>query len=49
LAPLQALAIFAPNASLVDSDNDGIADSQDLCPNTPAGAVVNNEGCPIGF
>jgi parallel beta-helix repeat protein len=47
LAPLKAIAIFAPNASLVDSDNDGIADSQDLCPGTAAGAVVNNEGCPF--
>jgi len=29
----------------VDSDMDGIFDSSDLCSDTPAGEVVNNDGC----
>jgi len=29
----------------VDSDRDGIIDSLDVCPNTPAGARVDNQGC----
>ncbi|MEE9310527.1 MAG: OmpA family protein [Cocleimonas sp.] len=29
-----------------DSDNDGIVDSKDNCPTSPAGASVNAEGCP---
>ena len=48
LDPLKALVVFAPVASLVDSDNDGIADAQDACPGTPAGAAVDNRGCPVG-
>lgn len=48
LDPLKAMAIFAPNASLVDSDNDGIADAQDLCPGTAVGVTVDNKGCPLG-
>jgi hypothetical protein len=30
-----------------DADNDGVADSADLCPNTPPGAVVNADGCSL--
>ncbi|MCF6167954.1 alpha-amylase family glycosyl hydrolase [Lutibacter sp.] len=30
-----------------DSDGDGIVDTEDLCPNTPTGMVVNTTGCPI--
>ena len=29
-----------------DQDIDGVADSKDLCPNTPFDVVVNEEGCP---
>ncbi|MGB1541202.1 MAG: OmpA family protein [Cycloclasticus sp.] len=28
-----------------DTDNDGVTDSRDECPNTPAGAVVDSKGC----
>ncbi|MEJ2500350.1 MAG: OmpA family protein [Campylobacterales bacterium] len=28
-----------------DSDNDGVYDSEDACPGTPAGAVVDSRGC----
>jgi hypothetical protein len=30
-----------------DEDTDGIADSLDLCPGTPAGAIVDGNGCSI--
>ncbi len=30
-----------------DSDGDGVANRLDQCPNTPAGAKVDNKGCPI--
>ena len=30
-----------------DADNDGVEDSLDLCPATPAGTPVDASGCPI--
>ena len=30
----------------VDSDNDGVYDDKDKCPNTPKGTVVDTDGCP---
>lgn len=30
-----------------DADNDGVADSSDLCPNTPQGVKVNENGCEL--
>jgi hypothetical protein len=30
-----------------DSDGDGVPDADDLCPDTPAGAMVNGSGCSI--
>jgi hypothetical protein len=33
--------------SIPDSDNDGVKDNSDLCPNTPAGNTVDNNGCTI--
>jgi len=30
-----------------DSDNDGVPDKKDNCPDTPAGAIVDNSGCPL--
>lgn len=32
-----------------DSDNDGVADTSDACPNTPAGAMVDSNGCEIAI
>jgi outer membrane protein OmpA-like peptidoglycan-associated protein len=29
-----------------DTDKDGVADSKDLCPNTPKGLAVTGDGCP---
>lgn len=31
----------------MDSDNDGVINADDKCPNSPAGAIVNNDGCEI--
>jgi OOP family OmpA-OmpF porin len=30
-----------------DSDRDGVPDKDDLCPNTPAGVIVDETGCPV--
>jgi OOP family OmpA-OmpF porin len=30
-----------------DSDGDGVTDDKDRCPNTPAGAIVDANGCPL--
>ncbi len=32
-------------APILDSDGDGVPDDQDLCPNTPYGAMVDDRGC----
>lgn len=37
--------IFTQDRSLVDSDSDGIADSQDSCAGTSVGVGVNQHGC----
>lgn len=38
-----AVAVVTP----LDSDKDGIADSRDKCSGTPAGVVVDANGCPL--
>lgn len=35
------------DTSSKDSDNDGVDDSKDLCPNTPSGFIVDERGCEI--
>ncbi len=30
-----------------DADNDGVADADDQCPDTPAGTAVDAQGCPV--
>ena len=30
-----------------DTDNDGVSDKKDLCPNTPPGVSVDTKGCPL--
>lgn len=32
---------------LIDSDNDGVIDDEDLCPYTDAGAMVDSNGCAL--
>ena len=43
--------INTTNSSLLklttDSDNDGVADMFDKCPNTPAGTIIDGSGCPL--
>jgi len=39
------LSIFA-GGGYRDLDNDGVRDQRDTCPGTPAGAVVDAQGCP---
>jgi len=39
--------VVAAVAQDVDSDNDGVLDSDDLCPNTPKGTKVNRNGCAV--
>jgi parallel beta helix pectate lyase-like protein/K319-like protein len=35
-----------PDPTAVDTDRDGVVDSQDLCPDSPRGTTVNSSGCP---
>jgi OOP family OmpA-OmpF porin len=30
-----------------DTDGDGVRDKEDACPDTPAGAVIDEHGCPV--
>jgi outer membrane protein W/outer membrane protein OmpA-like peptidoglycan-associated protein len=46
-APVVAPPPPPPPAKCVDSDNDGVCDEVDKCPNTPAGAKVDKAGCPL--
>lgn len=43
-----AVLYYGRDSTLSDSDRDGIADSQDSCPDTPAGAAVSAAGCSLG-
>jgi len=38
---------FAIGAGAKDTDNDGVVDKKDLCPDTPEGVMVDENGCPI--
>lgn len=38
-------AVAAPAPS--DADNDGVIDTRDACPQTPAGVQVDQRGCPL--
>ncbi|WP_456323427.1 OmpA family protein [Hydrogenimonas sp.] len=33
----------------LDKDGDGVLDTRDKCPNTPAGTIVDNDGCPLNI
>ncbi|MDH3393876.1 MAG: OmpA family protein, partial [Desulfobulbaceae bacterium] len=39
--------VFYERNYLRDSDRDGVLESQDKCPGTPIGIVVDVEGCPL--
>lgn len=40
-------ACFDEHSQAADSDNDGVLDADDDCPNTPIGTVVDGQGCPL--
>lgn len=40
------LPLPLPTPTPKDSDNDGVLDSKDECPGTPAGVIVDERGCP---
>lgn len=40
-------ATLDANGCAYDSDNDGVVDGVDSCPNTPAGVTVDSVGCPL--
>ncbi|MBU0995848.1 MAG: discoidin domain-containing protein [Proteobacteria bacterium] len=37
----------APVEVVRDSDNDGVPDDRDKCPDTPPGTLVDDDGCPV--
>ncbi len=41
------LSVMLGSKGTVDTDGDGVPDTDDKCPNTPHGAVVDKHGCPI--
>jgi OOP family OmpA-OmpF porin len=46
-APVAAALAPAVAAKPADSDGDGVIDSEDRCPDTPAGAKVDARGCEL--
>lgn len=48
LSLLLLLICSFPTARAADADGDGVADANDVCENTMAGSIVNNEGRPLG-
>jgi outer membrane protein OmpA-like peptidoglycan-associated protein len=35
------------SADVTDTDSDGVGDKKDMCPDTPLGALVDSNGCPV--
>lgn len=51
-APVEAFVeaveeVMVAEATMIDSDGDGVLDDRDKCPNTPAGVRVDANGCPL--
>ena len=46
-APIVAAVVEEKVIMPLDSDNDGVIDSQDKCANTPVGHQVDSEGCTL--
>lgn len=42
------VTVYGEGTLTNDADNDGVADSVDQCPATPANTAVESDGCPIG-
>ena len=47
LATVGILFTAGGKEKVVDSDNDGVLDNVDKCPDTPVGVIVDNDGCPL--
>ncbi len=45
--PHSAIVVHVQEPGLVDTDRDGIADTQDLCPGSASGLAVNASGCAL--
>lgn len=45
LGPAAAPVALVPEPGAADADGDGVPDSRDRCPGTPAGVSVNADGC----
>jgi parallel beta-helix repeat protein len=45
--PRSGRIVFTQNFKLLDTDSDGIANSQDQCSNTGKGLTVNGKGCSL--
>ncbi len=45
--PVERVVVQEVAPVVADSDGDGVPDDRDLCPNTPAGARVDANGCVI--
>jgi hypothetical protein len=48
LPALGSKVMFSQNMDYLDSDEDGIPNSQDVCANTVLSAAINSKGCAIG-
>lgn len=46
-APAAPVVATSQPVAELDSDNDGVVDSFDQCPQTPAGAPVDSQGCAL--
>lgn len=46
-AKMVKAAVKAAEPVVADTDNDGVPDSTDRCPDTPAGVIVDASGCPL--
>jgi OOP family OmpA-OmpF porin len=44
---IHSIGIVLPIGQIIDTDEDGVIDSRDKCPNTPAGVSVDLFGCPL--
>ena len=47
MCPDKSEPVVEEEPVVADSDNDGVNDDADLCPNTPAGVTVDSTGCPL--
>jgi hypothetical protein len=45
LAAMLTLSVAAAGHRILDGDGDGVRNSKDMCPRTPPGTPVDNNGC----